>query len=278
MIGKLQISVGDLSEMLRPALFVLAALASAWVLHDARRRFDSYAAATACALLALLLPAVVLPLYLIARMYQRRDGLDDSTTAPTDGETDEQPSSTSTDGDGTEHGDAAEPDDATVQGVEAPALSRSRLAPTLAYLTAVLLVGGLYFYRDYTSFDAHFARARRAQLYNQRERAVREYRAALRLRDDAHTRKLLGVELSAAGRWEEALAELRAAEQGGEPDESLAFREAVALDKLNRRDEAADAYRRFLRTRPCARPEPDPLCIDAQGRLDSRTPPAPPAP
>ena len=258
--------------MLRPALFVLAALASAWVFHDARRRFDSYAAATACALLALLLPAVALPLYLIARMYQRRDGPADSTTAPADAETGERPSSTSSDGDGDSDGDDAE------TGVEAPALSRSRLAPPFVYLTAVLLVGGLYFYRDYMSFDAHFARARRAKLYNQRERTVREYRAALRLRDDAHTRKLLGVELAAAGRWEEALAELRAAERGGEPDESLPYREAVALDKLNRRDEAADAYRRFLRTRPCARPEPDPLCIDAQGRLDSRTPPAPSAP
>ena len=84
MIGKLQISVGDLSEVLRPALFALAALASAWVFHDARRRFDSSAAATACALLALLLPAVALPLYLIARMYQPRDGPGASTTAPTD--------------------------------------------------------------------------------------------------------------------------------------------------------------------------------------------------
>ncbi|HEX6624600.1 MAG TPA: hypothetical protein VF064_12885 [Pyrinomonadaceae bacterium] len=267
MIGKLQISVGDLSEVLRPALFLLAALASAWVFRDARRRFDSYAAATACALLALLHPAVSLPLYLIARMYQRRDA-DDSTTETTgDDETDEQPSTVSSDGDETAHGDAAGPGDETAHGVEAPALPRSTLAPTLVYLTAVLLVGGLYFYRDYMSFDAHFARARRAQLYNRRERAVREYRAALRLREDAHTRKLLGLELSAAGRWEEALAELRAAERGGEPDASLAFREAVALDKLNRREEAADVYRRFLQTRPCARPEPDPLCLDAQDRL-----------
>lgn len=254
--------------MLRPALFVLAALASAWVLRDARRRFDSFAAATACALLALLLPAVALPLYLIARMDQRRDGPDASTTAPTDDEPDERPQP-ATGGDGDSDGDDAE------LGVEAPALSRSRLALPFVYLTAVLLVGGIHFYRDYTSFDAHFARARQAKLYNQRERTVREYRAALRLREDAHTRKLLGVELSEAGRWEEALAELRAAERGGEPDESLAYREALALDKLNRHDEAAQAYRRFLRARPCTRPEPDPPCIDAQGRLDSRTPPAP---
>ena len=268
MLGKLQISVGDLSEALRPALFVLAALASAWVLHDARRRFDSYAAATVCALLALLLPAVVLPLYLVARMYARRDDPDDSNTAPADGETDERPPSTSTGGDGDNDADAE-------LGVKAPALSRSGLAPTLVYLTAVLLVGGLYFYRDYMSFDAHFARARRAKLYNQRGRTVREYRAALRLRDDAHTRKLLGVELSEAGRWEEALAELRAAERGGEPDESLAFREADALDKLHRREEAAGAYCRFLQTPPCARPDPAPLCADARSRLASRTPPAP---
>ena len=253
--------------MLRPALFVLAALASARVLHDARRRFDSYAAAAACALLALLLPAVALPLYLIARAYRRRDAPDDTSTSTAGDETGERPRP-STGGGGDDGGDA-EP------GVRAPALSSSRLAPTFAYLTAVLLVGGIYFYRDYVSFDAHFARARRAQLYNQRERAVREYRAALRLRDDAHTRKLLGVELSGAGRWEEALAELRAAERGGEPDGSLAYREALALDKLNRRDEAAQAFRRVLQTRPCARPEPDPLCVDARGRLDSRTPPAP---
>ena len=267
MIGKLQISVGDLSEMLRPALYVLAALASAWVLRDARRRFDSYAAATACALLALLLPAVALPLYLIARACRRRDAPDDTTAAPAEDETGERPQPST--GGGADGGDDAEP------GVRAPALSSLRLAPTLAYLTAVLLVGGIYFYRDYVSFDAHFARARRAQLYNQGERAVREYRAALRLRDDAHTRKLLGVELSEAGRWEEALAELRAAERGGEPDGSLAYREALALDKLNRRDEAAQAYRRFLQTRPCARPEPDPLCGDAQARLPLLHPPAP---
>ncbi|HZB45976.1 MAG TPA: hypothetical protein VE360_12050, partial [Pyrinomonadaceae bacterium] len=201
----------------------------------------------------------------------RRDDPDDSNTAPADGETDERPPSTSTGGDGDNDADAE-------LGVEAPALSRSRLALPFVYLTAVLLVGGMHFYRDYTSFDAHFARARQAKLYNQRERTVREYRAALRLREDAHTRKLLGVELSEAGRWEEALAELRAAERGGEPDESLAYREALALDKLNRRDEAAQAYRRFLQTRPCARPEPAPLCTDAQSRLDSHTPPAPPAP
>ena len=121
--------------------------------------------------LRLLLPAVALPLYLIARMYGRRDRPDDSTTAPADAETGELPSSTSSDGDGDSDGDDAE------TGVEAPALSRSRLALPFVYLTAVLLVGGLYFYRDYMSFDAHFARARRAKLYNQRERAVRESRA-----------------------------------------------------------------------------------------------------
>lgn len=275
-MGRLQISVGDLSELLRPALFALAALASALVLADARRRFNSYAAA-AWALLALAFPVVVLPLYLAARMFKRRADASTKTPDNTPASTDDQSTDTPTASD--VEAASATPEDgqtADLSSTSPPALARvragfasalKRWALPLAYLAAVLLAGGLYFYLDYASFDAHFARARQAKLYNQPERTVRELRAALRVREDAHTRKLLGTELAEAGRWEEALAEYRAAARGGEPDDRLAYREAFALETLNRPAEAADAYQRFLQTPLCAPPDAAPLCADARARL-----------
>jgi hypothetical protein len=129
--------------------------------------------------------------------------------------------------------------------------------------------GAIYFYRDYRSFDAHLARAARAKLYGRQDNVISEYRAALRVRDDAHTRKLLGVELLEAGRAGEALAEFQAAVAGGEPDERLAFRLASALDALQRRAEAAEAYRRFSRSPLCAQSPPDTLCGQASARLQA---------
>ena len=312
--GRLQISVGDLSELLRPALFVLAALASACVLADARRRFGSYAAA-AWALLALLFPAVVLPLYLAARMFKRRDDPAAATTTSTDVATTddetvgtppapevktppahdvEAPHTPGPEALTAHDAEAASVNDVKVETTPATGgetdddspstLARARAravaalkreALPLVYLGAVLLVGALYFYLDHASFDAHFARARQAKLYNQRERTVREFRAALRVSEDAHTRKLLGVELAEAGLWEEALAEFRAAARGGEPDDSLAYREAFALENLNRTAEAADAYRRFLQTQLCTRRDPDQLCAAARSRLGRLRPSAP---
>lgn len=277
-MGGLQISVGDLSELFRPFLFALAALASALVLHDARRRFRSYAAA-AWALLALALPAVVLPLYLAARLYKRPHEPEAKTPATTDDEdeTDEQPPPVVATGQDVD--DEATDDEGKADGT--PALPRSgerargalrRWAPALAYLAAVLMLGGLYFYLDYKSFDAHFARARQARLYNEPERSVRELRAALRVREDAHARKLLGAELAELGRWEEALAEFRAALRGGEPDDRLAYREALALETLDRRAEAADSYQRFLQTQTCARHDPATPCADARARLERLRP------
>lgn len=260
-MGGLQISVGDLSELFRPALFALAALASALVLHDARRRFHPYGAA-AWALLALALPAVVLPLYLAARLYKRPHEHGATAPPPSDVETGQD-----VDDGGTEDEGKADETPARARLVARARGALRRWAPALAYLAAVLLLGGLYFYLDYKSFDAHFARARQARLYNEPERAVRELRAALSVREDAHARKLLATELAELGRWDEALAEFRAAARGGEPDDRLAYREAFALETLNRPAEAADAYQRFLQTQTCARPDPAPLCADARARL-----------
>jgi tetratricopeptide (TPR) repeat protein len=154
---------------------------------------------------------------------------------------------------------------AAVEGVAArgPAC----LAPSLLYAAALLLVGVVYFYADYRSFDAHLARAERAKLYQRPEAALDEYRAALGVREDAHTRKLLGVELLRAGRAAEALEELRAAGRLGAGDETISFHAGSALDALARRDEAAEAYREFLRGPSCSKPEPEALCGVALSRL-----------
>ena len=177
-----QLSAADISEALWPAALLVSALLSVWVLHDARRRAKSYALpfALACALLTLALPPVAFPLYLAWRLYARDKHRDE--------EADTRP-----------------------RRLKRPALP-------LAYGALLLAVGGLLFMRDYRSFDARLARARSAKHHGRPERAIEEYRAALRLREDAHTRKLLGMELWAVGRRKEGLAELREAARGGEPD------------------------------------------------------------
>ncbi|MDQ3754256.1 MAG: hypothetical protein M3371_05940, partial [Acidobacteriota bacterium] len=136
----------------------------------------------------------------------------------------------------------------------------------LLYLLVLITLGALYFYRDYRTFDAHLARAADAKLHNKRARAIDEYRSALRLKDDPHTHKLLGLELAAEENYAEALAELRAAEQGGEPDALLPYQLATTLDALGRTDEAVAAYRKFLQSELCAQPLPDLRCVESRLR------------
>jgi hypothetical protein len=159
-----------------------------------------------------------------------------------------------------------------IPAADAPQVSRAlfsfrRHAPTLIYTLALLFAGAIYFYRDYHSFDAHLERAARARLRSRRPDAIREYRAALRINDDAHTHKLLGVQLAEDGQTEAALAELRAAERGGDPDPLLAFRLASALDALGRAVEAAGEYQKFLQGDSCAQASPGALCAEATTRL-----------
>jgi tetratricopeptide (TPR) repeat protein len=150
-----------------------------------------------------------------------------------------------------------------------PALTakRSRFAAPLLYAGALLLVGAFSFYQDYRSFDAHLARGARAKLYGRQERVISEYRAALGVREDAHTRKLLGLELLEAGRAEEALAEFRAAEAGGEPDEVLAYHFGSALEAAGRPGDAATYYSKFLRSAACARTPSSASCEAARARV-----------
>lgn len=234
------LSAGALSEWARPAVFVAAALVSVWVFYDARRRETAGPlAVSAWALLTLLFPPAVLPLYLAARLYTRRAGAGHSPTE--------------TEAEGAEGARAVAP--------------RRGPWPPLLYAAALGLLGGVYFYADYMSFDARLARAERAKLYGRVEPAIAEYRGALRLREDARTRQLLGLELLRAGRAEEALAELRAAAAGPDTDGALLFDTALALEALTRREEAAAAYRRFLAGPLCTARPREPRCDAARARL-----------
>ena len=71
MIPRVNISAGELFELIRPSVLIAAALISTWVLYSARKRFPLYVA-LGWALGTLFLPLVVLPVYLIAILLCRR--------------------------------------------------------------------------------------------------------------------------------------------------------------------------------------------------------------
>ncbi|HEY2964613.1 MAG TPA: hypothetical protein VGJ37_19505 [Pyrinomonadaceae bacterium] len=63
MIPRLNISAGEFFDLIRPAVILISALLSTWVLASARKRFSIYAA-FAWAVGTLFLPLIVLPVYL----------------------------------------------------------------------------------------------------------------------------------------------------------------------------------------------------------------------
>ena len=182
-------SAGEWFELISPAVFLLSALISTWVLASARKRFPLYAS-FGWAVGTLLLPFVVLPIYLSVVLLWR------------------------------------------------PQVRNRRWRFLLPFVYGVIVVGSMavYFYRDRQSVDAHLARAVQAKLVDDYATAIREYRRALAIEENAHTRKLLAVELALAGQVSDAAVELRLAEQGGEPG-SCAERDArckVAVEKIKR--------------------------------------------
>ena len=94
---------------------------------------------------------------------------------------------------------------------------RARWLLPLSYGVMVIAALGLYFYVDHQSVDAHLARANQAKLVEDHATAIREYRSALAFEDNAHTHKLLAIELASAGQVNEAISEFRLAQEGGEP-------------------------------------------------------------
>lgn len=257
-----QISAGELFELTRPAAFVLSALLSSWVLASARRRGFTLYLVAAFTLGTLFYPLIVLPVYLIVRAARRRQERDAQQAKQSkEDDEDDEPSAGPTDESASEQ----------MQGEEArQAQPHLRLIAPLVYLLFVLSIGALFYYRDAQSIDAHLARANRTRLLGQRDKTIKEYRAALKLEENAHTRNLLGIELAAAGRLEEALNEFRAAEGAGEPDDELPYRIAATLDALKRHTEAVPEYRKFLNTRRCTDSYPNPQCAAARVRIGNK--------
>lgn len=81
---------------------------------------------------------------------------------------------------------------------------RWRVLLPLVYGVVVISAIAGYYYVDRQSVDAHLARAAEAKLIDDHAAAIREYRRALELEENAHTRKLLGMELELAGQLAEA--------------------------------------------------------------------------
>lgn len=235
---KFDISAGGFFELIRPGVIVLSALASIWVLTSARRhRFLDYAA-IGWALGTLLFPLITLPLYLIARFLRHRS----------------------------EQAHAGPEARKAFSSLHAP---RWRIAIPLAYATVVLSLIGFYLYWDYQSVDGHLARAADAKVSGKRGETIDEYRAALKLEDNPHTRKLLAIELADTGDLSGALFEFRKAEQDGETDDLIAFYIARLLDSFNLPNQATLEYKRFLESTVCTQPVPDARCASASGRVQA---------
>ena len=111
---------------------------------------------------------------------------------------------------------------------------RWRYSLPLLYAVIALSAIFIYFYLDNRSVDAHLARATRAKLKDDSTTAISEYREALALKDDPHTRKLLAIELANAGHISEAITEFRLAEERGETCQPEDRRCVAAKAKLPR--------------------------------------------
>jgi tetratricopeptide (TPR) repeat protein len=227
-------SAGEFFDLIRPAFLIVAALLSIFVLANAQRNGFRISSAVIWALATFFLPLVTLPLYLLIRLnYSNK-----SSEAP------------------------ALPSSSPVRMV-----GERFLLPFVYGLTIFALIA-LSQYREYNAIDAYLARAKQARLENDSARTISEYKAALRLEDDPHTHKLLGIELDEAGEWTAALSEFRLAEQGGEDDPTLPFRIAVLLDRLDLRNQAALEYERFLYSEVCLQVPADHRCETALKRLE----------
>ena len=232
---KFDISAGEFFDLIRPGVLVLSAFASVWVLASARRRFRNYVA-LGWALGTLFFPLITLPLYLIAQLIRRR----------------------------TEQTYYRSKARKTFSSSTAP---RWQVAIPLAYAAVILSAIGFYLYWDHQSVDAHLARAAQAKVSGRRGGTIDEYRAALKLEDNPHTRKLLAIELADSGDRSGALFEFRQAEQGGEKDDLMSFHIATLLDSLNLPNQATLEYQRFLESRACTQSLPDERCPGANLRV-----------
>lgn len=246
MAAEWQISAGELFELMRPVAWALSAIISALVFASARHRgFRAYAV-VAWTLDALFFPLITLPLYLIVlALSHRRERATKASRQTKAG---------------------AKQPHKTFAAALAPAWKH--VWPVL-YLVLVLAVIAFLYQEDYWSLDAHLWRANNAKLRGPRAKVIEEYQAALRLEDDPHTHKLLAIEFAAEGSAREALAEFRAAERGGEPDDLIPYYMGTMLDALHRETEAAPEYKRFMDSPLCKQVLPDAKCTIARERVQA---------
>lgn len=276
MISRWQISAGEISAWLPPLLYAAAVLVSAWVFSDARRRGFPFYAVAAWTLATLIYTPIVLPLYLVKCIFTPKPDATETTETPGATEAVEASTPPHADAQADDSPAHAPPSGETAEQAAAQTARHTRtllprkLSLPLLYALALLSAGAIYFYRDYHSFDAHLGRAANARLLNQRAAAIREYRAALRLSDDAHTHKLLAVQLAEDGQTAAAISELRAAERLGETDALLPYRIAQMLDALGRPAEADVEYQKFTRGSLCTHSPSDVRCAEALARVPQR--------
>ena len=223
---RINVSGGELFELIRPAALVLSALLSTWVLVSALKRF-ALLTSILWAIATFLLPLIVGPLYVTVIIFRSR------------------------------------------RTWKLRPRSRRWLF-SLAYGLLLVTSIGVYIVRDKRSVDAYLARASQAKVNNDRAGAIRQYRTALRIENDAHTHKLLAIELADAGMLQEAVDEFRLAQSGGEPDDSISYRIGELLEKMNRPAEASIEYRKFAASEMCNRNERDSRCETAAAKETRR--------
>jgi hypothetical protein len=146
------------------------------------------------------------------------------------------------------------------------AVTRWRFAVPLLFLTTILTIASVYTVIDERTVDAHLARASMARVHSDSTTAIKEYRAALKLEDDPHTHKLLAQTLDDTGFFMDAITEFRIAEQGGEPDDSIHFRLALLLEKIDHKGESILEFKKFVASETCL--QIDYRCEAARQRIE----------
>lgn len=135
----------------------------------------------------------------------------------------------------------------------------------LAY--GVILLAGvwLYFRHESSTVDVYLAKATQAKLIDDHATAIREYREALTIENNAHIHKLLALELMQVGYLTEAVSEFRLAQKGGEPDDVIHYNLGLVLERINQNGQARLEFEEFLQTQTCE--TPDDLCDSAWQKL-----------
>ncbi|HEY6805168.1 MAG TPA: hypothetical protein VI306_16450 [Pyrinomonadaceae bacterium] len=148
-------------------------------------------------------------------------------------------------------------------------VTKWRVVVPLLFLTIILSIASVYIFVDERTVDAHLARASMAKVHSDPPTAIKEYRAALKLEDDPHTHKLLAQTLDDAGFFMDAITEFRNAEKGGEPDDSIHFRLALLLEKIDHKGESILEFKKFVTSETCL--QIDYRCEAARQRIEDAT-------